>query len=90
MIFNGTTRLGEAMAIMLQFVSDTWEIEQYLAHVHLLSKSLTGGEIARELIHVLSSTYSICPNQLLAARQDRASVNKVAMRTVKVVYPMTV
>lgn len=86
-IFDGTTRLGEAMAIVLRFVSDAWEIEQRLVRVQLLSKSLTGEEIARELIHVLSSTYNISPNQLLAAMRDRASVNGVAMRTVKVVYP---
>ena len=33
------------------------------------------------------SLYNIGPNQLLAAVRDRASVNGVAMRTVKVVYP---
>ena len=45
-IFDGTTRLDEARAIVLRFVSDTWEIEQRLVRVQLLSKSLTGEEIA--------------------------------------------
>ena len=84
--FDGTTRLGEAMAILLWFVSDSWEVEQRLVCFHLLCKSLTGEEIARELIHVLSSTYGTSPNQLLAAMRDRASVNGAAMRMVKVVY----
>ena len=58
-----------------------------LVHVQLLSKSLTGEEIARELINVLSFTYSVGLNLLLDAMCDRVSVNGVAMMTVKVVNP---
>ena len=45
---------------------------------------MTGEEIARELIYVLSVQYGITPNRLLAAMRDRASV---AMRTLKILYP---
>ena len=86
-IFDGTTRLGEAMAIVIRFVSESWELKQHLVRMQLLSKSMTGEEVARELIHVLSSNYSIGPNSLIAAMRDRASVNDVAMKTLKVVYP---
>ena len=86
-IFDGTTRLGEAMAIILRFVSESWTLEQRLVLIQLLSKSMTGEEIARELIHVLSATYTIGPDQLIAAMRDRASVNNVAMRTLTVIYP---
>ena len=55
--------------------------------VQLLAKSLTGEELARELIHVLSVNYSIRPEQLIASMRDRASVNNVAMKTLSVVYP---
>ena len=48
---------------------------------------MTGKEIARELISVLSVEYGITPDRLLAAMRDRASVNGVAMQTVKVVFP---
>ena len=47
-IFDGTTRLGEAMTIILQYVSDSWTLEQRLVRIQLLSKSITGEEIARE------------------------------------------
>ena len=40
---------------------------------------MTGEEIARELIHVLSANYAIGPNQLIAAMRDCAAVNGVAM-----------
>ena len=37
--------------------------------------------------NVLSATYSIRPNSLLATRRDRASVNNVAMHTILIIYP---
>ena len=86
-IFDGTTRLGEAMAVVIRFVSDDWRVEQRLLQLKTLAKSMTGEEIARELISVLSTSYSIGSNQLLAGMRDRASVNNVAMRTMKILYP---
>lgn len=47
---------------------------------------MTGEEIARQLIGVLSIGYGIASDHLLAAMRDRASVNNVAMRTVQIVY----
>lgn len=86
MIFDGTTRLGEALAIILHFVSKSWTLER-LVRIQLLSKSMTGEEIARELIRIISANYDIDSNQLIAAMRDRAAVNGVAVRTVAVVYP---
>ncbi|XP_065892612.1 uncharacterized protein [Dysidea avara] len=86
-IFDGTSRLGEALAMVVRFVTCEWNIEQRLIKVQLLSKSLKGEEIARELIHTLSTEYSIGTDNLLAAMRDRAASNGVAMRTVKVLYP---
>ena len=85
-IFDGTTRLGEAMVVVLRVVID-FEIKQYLVRFQTLAKSMTGEEIARELICVLSVQYGITPNRLLAAMRDRASVNGVAIRTLKILYP---
>ena len=50
-------------------------------------KSVTGEELARELISVLSVNYGISTQLLLAAMKDRVAVNKTAIRTLKVVYP---
>ena len=86
-IFDGTTYLGEALAIVLRFVSEDFEIKQRLIRLQLLAKSLTGEEIARELITVLSVGYGINPNLLLSAMRDGASSNNAAMRTLNVVYP---
>ena len=89
-IFDGTSRLGEALAVLLRYMDDEFTLQQRLIRVQMLSKSLTGEEIARELLTVLSVTYSIHPNNLLAAMRDRASTNNVAMRTLSVIYPNVV
>ena len=86
-IFDGTTRFSEAVVIVLRHVSDSWTLEQRLVRVQLLSKSLTGEELARELIHILSAHYTVGPDRLLAAMKDRASVNRVAMNTLQIIYP---
>ena len=86
-VFDGTTRLGEALAIIVRFVSESWTIEQRLIRIQLLSKSMSGEEIARELVLVLSTNYGIGPDHLIASMRDRASANNVAMRTMAIVYP---
>ena len=49
--------------------------------ISLLAKSMTGEEVAREILTVLSTELGI------AAMRDRASANNVAMRTVAIMYP---
>ena len=86
-IFDGTSRLWEALALLLRFMDDDFSLEQRMVRVQMLSKSLTVEEIAKELITVLSVTYSIHPSNLLAAMRDIASTNNVAMR---IIYPNVV
>ena len=85
-MFDGTTILAEAMAVVVHFVSDEWALEQCLLQLETLTKSMTGEEIAWELISVLSTCYSTGSNQLLAGLRDRASLNNVAMRAIKILY----
>ena len=58
-VFDGTTHLGKALAIVLCYVDDGWKINQRLVRLQVVVKSLTGEELARELISVLSVQYSI-------------------------------
>ena len=85
-IFDGTSRLGEVMVVVLRFVQD-WKIVQRLVRVEFLAKSMTGEEVARELINVLSIKLGIGSELLVAAMRDRASVNNVALRTLSLIYP---
>ena len=52
----------------------------------LLAKSITGEEVARQLVTALSTELSIAPDMIAAAMRNRASVNDVAMRTVSVIF----
>lgn len=47
---------------------------------------MSGEEVARELINILSVMLGV-ESRLLAAMRDRASVNNAAMRVVSIVYP---
>ena len=77
-IFDGTTRLGEALVVVLRFVN-SFEIKQYLVCFQTLARSMAGEEITMDLISTLSGEYGITSERLLAAMRDRASVNRVAM-----------
>lgn len=55
-----------------------------------LSQSMTGEEVARQIIMVLSTELGLTSNLLVGAMRDRASVNEVAMRTIRVVYNQVV
>ena len=76
--FDGTTHHGEALAIILHFVDDDWCIQQCLVCLQLLAKSMTGEEVARELISCPSVMYGISSEYLIASMHDRVSVNNVA------------
>ena len=85
-IFYGTTHVCEAMVVVLRYVTDDWKIKQKVARLMLLAKSMTGEEVARQLIMVLSTELGIASHLLVAVMRDRASVNSVAMRTVSIIY----
>lgn len=85
-----TSCLGETLAIVLRFINDDFSIQQRLVRMQMLTKDLTGKEIARELITVFSVTYSIHPDSLLGAMRDTASINSVAMQTLLIVHPKVV
>jgi hypothetical protein len=75
------------LIIVLQFVDDNWDIQQRVARLMLLAKSLTGEELARQLIVCLSTELGMTAKMIPASMGDRASVNTAAMSTVKIVFP---
>ena len=64
-----------------------WEIKQGLIQVQMLVKSMTGEELAQEVLGVLCREYKLSTEQVLAAMRDCASVNGVAIRHIKVMFP---
>ena len=86
-IFDGSTRLGEALAIVVRFVDRHWNVQQRLVRLQVLAKSLKANELAQCLIQALAVDFSIQPGALLAAIKDGASVNKAALQQVKFFFP---
>ena len=85
-IFDGTTKVCEAMVIIVRSVDDDFTISQHLARLMLAAKSLTGEQVAHALVHTLATKYQVQPSLLVAAMRDRASVNNVAVRSIQMLY----
>ena len=85
-IFDGTTHVAEALNIILRFVFE-WKVHQRLIQLLLVTKRMNGEELAHQLLSTLSVDLSIPPSSLLAAARDHASVNNVAIRHLKILYP---
>lgn len=85
-IFEGTTHVCEALVVVVRYVDDDWVIQEKVCRLMLLAKSLSGEEVARQLITALSTQLSVPAHLVLAFMRDRAAVNGVAMRTVSILY----
>ena len=86
-IFDGSTRLGEALAIVVRYVDNLWNVQQRLVRLQVLAQSLKANELAQCLIQSLAVDFSICPGALLAAMKDGAAVNGAALQQVKFYFP---
>ena len=64
-IFYGTTHVCEALVIVLRFVDEKWNLQQRV-QLMLLAKSMSGEELALQLIVCLSTELSIISANLLA------------------------
>ena len=85
-IFDGTTRDGEALAVLARFVQD-WEVKVRLVRFQLVKSSVNGDELARIMFEVLDRKLNVAQGCALAAMRDRAPVNTKAFQTVSVLYP---
>ena len=86
-IFDGSTRLGEALVIVVRYIDKGWNIQQRLLKLEVLAKSMNAEELAQRLIQCLAVEYGIQPNQLLAPMRDGASVNEAGLRQVMFFFP---
>ena len=86
-IFDGSTRLGEALAIIVRYIDGNWNLEQRLVSFQTLAKSLKNDELAKCLLECLAINYSIKPTGLLAAMKDGAAVNEATIRQIQFYFP---
>lgn len=86
-IFDGSTRQGEAIAIIVRFLDNNWMITQRLIRIDVCSKSVNADELAQVLNQCLAVDYGVRASSLLAAMRDGASVNQAALNKISFIFP---
>ena len=81
-VFDGSTHIGEAIAIVARFVDSEWSLQQRLIRLHVVTRSLNGEQLAGELIQCISVAFQIPAKKLVAAMRDGAVVNGAALRSI--------
>ena len=66
-IFYGTTHVCEEFIVVLCYLTDDWELKQCVGRLKLLAKTMTGEEIAQQVIVILSTEFGISSNLIAAA-----------------------
>ena len=79
-IFDGTSRLGEAFVSVFRFVDLDFNLHQKLVKYKTYEKSLKGTEISRILVDLLRDA-SVTFEQVLGTCRDGASTNSKAITT---------
>ena len=62
-IFDGSTRQGEAIGIILRFVNDGWEIVRRLVRIDVVAKSVTAAQLAQVLMECLFTDLQLRGNK---------------------------
>ena len=84
--FDGSTRQGEAIVIVVYFLDDDWSIQQRLIKIDICEKAVNTVGLAHVLNEYLSVDYGIRGNSLLGAMKDGASVNQAVMERIKFIF----
>ena len=86
-IFDGTARLGEALAVIVRYVQENFQPTQRLLRLDILAKALKGEELAQRLMSCLAVDYHFGPTAIIGGMRDGASVNGAALRQLMFFYP---
>ena len=76
------------LVVIIRYVTADYEICQRLVSVRVLAKSLTGQQLAGEMLTVLSTQLPYPSNKFIAVKCDGSSANEAAVRFLKeIMYP---
>ena len=79
-IFDGSTRQDEAIAITVRFVNKQWEIIQRLVRIDIVAKFVAGTQLSQILMESLFTDLQLRGKQVLAMITDGAAINRAAVR----------
>ena len=86
-MFDGTARLGEALAIIIRYGQGDYKPTQRFIRLEVFAKALKGDELAQRLMSCLAVDHKFGPNTIIGGMRDGASVNGAALRQQKFFYP---
>ena len=86
-IFDGTARLGEALAIVVRYIKQDFKPTQRLVCLEILAKPLKGVELAQRLMSNIAVKHNFGSDTVIAAMRDGASVNGAAIKQLLFFYP---
>ena len=85
-IFDGSTRLGEAIVVIIRFLDDDWKVQQRLIRLDVVAHAVTGEQLAQVLQGCLVD-FTIHGPRVLGSTRDGASVNGAAMAILRPFCP---
>ena len=82
-IFDGSTRQDEAVAITVRFANEQWEIIQRLVRIDIVAKFVAGTQLSQVLMESLFTDLQLQGKQVLAMITDGAAINRAAVRNLE-------
>lgn len=87
-IFDGTTRLGEAVNVIYRFCPpDFSQIMMRLVNFTTLESHMNGNALGQHLNDVLTSTMRIPRNNVVGSSRDSCSTNGAGLRVIHPLFP---
>jgi hypothetical protein len=82
-VFDGTTRLGEAVNVIFRYCPPDFSgIQQRLVDFTTLEKHMNGDELGQHLNSVISTKYGLPPKFIVGSARDSCSTNGAGLRVI--------
>lgn len=91
LIFDGTTRLGEAVNVVYRFCpADFSGITQRLVDFTTMEKHMNGNELGRHLVNVITVKTKTPYSNLVGSARDSCATNGAGLRVIQPFFPAMV
>lgn len=83
-IFDGTTRCGEVLSVVLRFCTDDFRIVHRLIALRTAAKHMSGAQLSAMIVRILVHTVGVdALDRVIASTRDSCSTNGAALTALK-------
>lgn len=83
-IFDGTTRCGEVLSVVVRFCTQAFEIKHRLIALRTAAKHMSGAQLSAMIVRILIRTVGVdALDRVLACTRDSCSTNGAALTSLK-------